>query len=401
MKASAIIAEYNPFHSGHKYHIEQTKKLSGNDFVMVIMSGNFVQRGEVAICEKRERAKAAILGGADLVVELPSVWSCASAERFARAGAYIAVQSGIVDTLSFGCENDNIEALTAAARILNDGVYAREIKEYYDQNLCSYPQARSAIVKAHFDGFTDELMTKPNNILAIEYIRALLSFKSDIKPLGIKRVGAAHDTAHQNGKYTSALTIRNIIRSGKDYSPFVSKETFDILENAANENRFPARYSRLESAILADLRKKEPIDFANVPDIAEGIEYRILEAVKSACSLEELFDLVKTKRYTHARIRRVILSSFLGFTSEQVSSLPPYIRVLALNDNGRQMLKEMKSKFFFPIIMKYSDTKYLDNSARDIFMLESRATDLFNLSLPIIRECGTDMTDPIIYLPNS
>ena len=400
MKVSAIIAEYNPFHNGHRYHIEETKRRTDNSFVMVIMSGNFVQRGEPAIIEKRERARAALLGGADLVVELPVPWATASAERFARGAVYIAAQAGIVDYLSFGCENGDINSLNQIARILNDKVYSREIKNYYDDNMCSYAQARSAVVNEILGRDCTEMMMKPNNILAIEYIRALMSFKSSIEPIGIVRQSAEHDSESTIGNMTSAMNIRNLIRSGKPYERFVPLSTAKIFDSAQENGLFPSRYSRLETAVLADLRRKQPSDFAGVPDVAEGIEHRILEAAKSSVSLDEVFDKVKTKRYAHARIRRIILSSFLGITEQAVTALPPYIRVLGLNDNGRMMLKEMKSKFFFPVVMKYGDVKYLDDNARKIFMKESLATDIFNLSLPERRVCGTDMTDEVVYLPN-
>ena len=399
MNVSAIIAEYNPFHNGHKYHIEQTKRLTDNSFVMVIMSGNFVQRGEPAIIEKRERAKMAIEAGADLVVELPVPWATASAERFARGAVYIAAQAGIVNYLSFGCEEDNIEVLEQIARILNDKVYSREVKNYYDDKMCSYAEARSAVVNNILGKDCSELMLKPNNILAIEYIRALQSFKSPIRPLGVVRQAVPHDSPLSGNGITSAMNIRNLIKSGREYKDFVPSTTFDILNSPENADRFPSLYSRLETAVLAELRKKSPADFANVPDIAEGIEHRILDAANSSVTLNEVFDKVKTKRYAHARIRRIILSSFLNITESDVTSLPPYIRVLGLNDNGRQMLKEMKSKYFFPVIMKYGDVKYLDNGAKNIFMKESVATDIYNLSLPAIRPCGTDMTDEIIYIP--
>lgn len=399
MKVSAIIAEYNPFHNGHKYHIEETKRRTDNSFVMVIMSGNFVQRGESAIIEKRERAKAALMNGADLVVELPVPWATASAERFARGAVYIAAQAGIVDYLSFGCESDDISSLEQIARILNDKVYFRQIKDYYDDNMCSYAQARSAVVSEILGKDCTEMMMKPNNILAIEYIRALQSFKSPIKPLGVVRQNAEHDSALASGNMTSAMNIRNLIRTGKSYEKFVPSNTLKIFDEAQKNNIFPSRYSRLETAVLADLRRKQPSDLASVPDVAEGIEYRILEAAKNSVSLDEVFDKVKTKRYAHARIRRIILSSFLGITEQEVSTLPPYIRVLGLNDNGRAMLKEMKSRFFFPVIMKYGDVKYLDDNAKNIFMKESLATDIYNLSLPERRICGTDMTDEIVYMP--
>lgn len=401
MNVAAVIAEYNPFHNGHKYHIQETKRQTDNACVMAIMSGNFVQRGECAVIDKRARAESALLNGADLVVELPVPWATASAERFARGAVYIAVQAGITDYLSFGCECGDMQVLRQIARVLNDKVYSREIKNYYDAKLCSYPQARAAVVSDILGRDCADIMMKPNNILAIEYIKALISFKSDIEPIGIVRNGAAHDSADADPHLTSAMNIRNMIRTGADYTPFVPANTLNIYKKAMAKGSFPSFYSNLETAVLADLRRLKPSDFAGVPDVAEGIEYRILDAVKTSVSLSEVFDKVKTKRYTHARIRRIILSEFLGLTAEDVTALPPYIRVLGFNDSGRAMLREMKDRFFVPIIMKYGDVKFLDDNAKKVFILESAATDLYNLSLPERRVCGTDMTDPVVYIPNT
>ncbi len=301
MKVSAIIAEYNPFHNGHKYHIEETKRRTDDSFVMVIMSGNFVQRGEPAIIEKRERARAAILGGADLVVELPVQWATASAERFARGAVYIAHQAGIVDYLSFGCENDDFEHFRQIARVLSDNVYSRRIKENYDANIYSYAQARTAVVSEVLGTDCTELMMKPNNILAIEYIRALQSFRSGIEPIGISRISAEHDSSLAKGNMTSAMNIRNLIRTNKMYSNFLPEGTVSVFDEAHDKGIFPTRYSRLETAVLADLRRKQPSDFVGVPDIAEGIEYRILEAAKTSVyqmywDYEEALNQIKPHR---------------------------------------------------------------------------------------------------------
>lgn len=400
MQVTAVIAEYNPFHNGHKYHIEQTWKKTDNSFIMAIMSGNFVQRGEPALLDKRERARIALMNGADLVVELPVQWATASAERFARGAVYIAHQAGIVNNLSFGCEDDDIVILQQIARLLNDKVYSREIKNYYDEHMCSYPEARAAVVSEILGKDCSRIMMQPNNILAIEYLKALISFRSDIKPVGIERNSTGHDSSHINGNITSAMNIRNLVKTNKDYGKFVPENSIKVFQENIEKGTFPSLYSNLETAVLAHLRKMQPSDFIGTPDVAEGIEHRIVDAVKTSVSLNEIFDKVKTKRYTHARIRRIILSSFLGITAEDVISLPPYIRVLGLNDNGRMMLKEMKNKYFVPVIMKYGDVKYLDNDAKRIFALESTATDIYNLSLPERRICGTDMTDEIVYIPN-
>ena len=211
MQVTAIISEYNTFHNGHRYHIEETRKKTDNSFIMAIMSGNFVQRGEPAILEKRKRAEIALLNGADLVVELPTPWATASAERFARGAVYIAHQAGIVDNLSFGCEEEDITALEQIARVLCDEFYSREIKKYYDDNMCSYPEARAAVVSRVTEQDCSEIMMKPNNILAIEYLKAIIQLRTDIKPIGIKRTGTGHDSEDFRGNITSAMNIRNLM----------------------------------------------------------------------------------------------------------------------------------------------------------------------------------------------
>ena len=399
MQVTAIVSEYNTFHNGHRYHIEETWKKTDNSFIMAIMSGNFVQRGEPAILEKRKRAEIAVKNGVDLVVELPAPWATASAERFARGAVYIAHQAGIVDNLSFGCEDEDISTLEQIARVLCDKVYSGDIKKYYDDNMCSYPEARAAVVSRILGKDCSGIMMKPNNILAIEYIKAIIQLRSDIKPIGIKRSGAGHDSDNSRGNITSAMNIRNLMKTGRDYTPFIPENSIEVLEKCIEDGTFPALYSNLEASVIAHLRKMKPSDFIGIPDVSEGIEHRIIEAVRTSVSLSEIFDKVKTKRYTHSRIRRIILSSFLGIKTEDVIAYPPYIRVLALNDNGRMMLKEMKNKYFVPVVMKYGDVKYLDDSAKRIFNLESTVTDLYNLALPSRRVCGTDMTDEIIYIP--
>lgn len=395
MNVSAIIAEYNPFTNGHKRHIEETKKLTGGSFIMVILSGNFVQRGESAILGKRERTKAALLEGADLVVELPVIWSLSSAERFAKGAVYIANQTGAVDNLSFGAEDD-VETLKKIAKVLNDKVYNSRIKEYYDGNICPYTEARVRVASDVLKEDLSAVMSKPNNILAIEYLRALYFFKSDVSPLAIKRKGAYHNGSERTGGYASSLEIRKMINRNENFEKFVPRQSLEIIKKAKSEGSFPSDFKKLETAILSDLRRASPKDFINTPDVTEGLEYRILDASKTSLTLDEIIEKSITRRVTRARVRRVILYRFLGITKDDIDALPPYIRVLGLNENGRTILKEMKQKFFFPVVMKYGDVKNLGSKALRVFNIESVSTDLYNLTLPKRGVCGKEMTDEIV-----
>ncbi len=341
-----IICEFNPFHSGHKYLIDSVK--NDGDGVICVMSGSFVQRGDAAAADKFKRAAAAIDGGADLVLELPTPCATLSAQGFAESGVRLLEKTGICDKIAFGAECDDVGALTAVA----DEIKAKdsEIRQALNGGM-SYPAARRSVVDS-------PLLDSPNNILAIEYLTA-----TRLPAVAVKRIGGGHDS---NDSQYSASAIR---------------------ENMTDK----ATLKNCERAVLYKLRTMNAGDFAAIDDVSEGLENRIAEAVKTATSLDELYDSIKTKRYTHARIRRVILRAFLGITKD-TDKKPRYLRVLAMNERGKEMLGEIKKNGTLPIVTGYKDAKRLGGAALLQFENECRYSDLFALCTPDVLPCESDKT---------
>lgn len=395
MNIYGIIAEFNPFHNGHKYLIDKAKD-SPDSAAVVVMSGNFTQRGEPAILEKHQRAKAALLCGADLVIELPVAFSVSGAQTFARGGVKLLDSLGLVNTLLFGSESGDISRLSKTAEILNDSQVQNEIYEFVKTGVTFAAAREGAVRKIYGDGCAD-ILKKPNDNLAVEYICALNSLHSKIKPEAVRRRGVSHDGLQSDGCFASASFIREQIINGGSAEGLLPPASYELLK-ASSENGFaPADYKKLDIAVLAFLRKATREDFINVPDVSEGIENRILSGARNARTLNEVFDNAKTKRYTHARIRRIVLCAFLGIRNTDNESGLPYLRVLGFSQKGREILHEAKKTASLPVVMRASDIQCLDETAKRTFYLESTATDIFNLTLPEIRPCGTEMTEnPVI-----
>jgi len=366
-----IVAEYNPFHNGHKYQIEQAKKLTGADTVVVAMSGSFVQRGEPALCSKWARAEMALKCGADLVVELPVCFAVRSAEFFAK-GAIGLLNALNVDYTAFGVETDDIDRLCKTADALKNE--PEIIKEYLSQGL-SYP---SAVAKA-FPECADVLST-PNNMLAVEYIKAGAK-----NPVAVLRKGAAHDGGAADA-FASASYIRERLSEAEKYMP---EEAFGVLKREIDNNACPPDKDKLSDIILAKLRCESAEILQQICDVNEGIENRIISAAKTSTSLDELYDAVKTKRFTHARIRRIIMNYALGITKAFERCAPQYVRVLASNEKGFAILKNAT----LPVVTKAAG---FDNA---MFEKEVYATDLYSLLFKEneVRRGGKDYTtSPII-----
>lgn len=396
MNVSAIISEYNPFHNGHAYHIEETRK-HGATHVIAIMSGNFVQRGDFAIISKHERAKMALLAGVDLVIEIPVVWSIASAEFFANAAVKIANSLGCVNTLSFGSENADIHLLKKAAKILGDNDIKSEILNEL-KNGINFPKARENAIRHIWGNKLSDIFKFSNNILAIEYIRSLNKIKSKIEPLAIKRIGSAHDKRHLDGPFPSASYVRQLIYSNENYSDLVPRPVLKIIEENIQNHKVPADIYSMQTAILAKLRTMKKEEFKDICDVSEGLENRIFNSIKLSTSLDELYSLIKTKRYTLSRIRRIILCAFLDITKEDIYTSPPYIRILGFNSNGKNLLKELKNNSKLPIVTKKSDINNLNKNAQRIFNLEQVSSDLYSLSTPHIQKCGLDISQKIVTI---
>lgn len=393
-----IVAEFNPFHNGHKYLIDSLKS-NGENTVTIVMSESFVQRGECACVSPSARTEAALRCGADLVLSLPVPYATASAERFALGGLSVLGGLGCVDALAFGSECDNAEMLKKCAESLVSDELSPVLQKYLDDGL-SFPSARQKAVEEISGKETAELLSMPNNILGIEYIKAInkLGLEMGINP--ILRKGVAHDSKASSGDFCSASALRESLKneSKNIEERYYPAEAYRIFAEECSENRAPAEIDNIENAILYKLRSMSAEDFRELPDVNEGLEHRIIDAIKTSSYLSDILEKVKTKRYTHSRIRRIIICAFLGIKKEDVIAPVPFIRVLGFNENGAKILKKAKETAALPIVTKSSEINALGENAKRVFRLECFARDMFSLALPVRDEFGREMTDKLIVL---
>lgn len=379
MKTAAVVAEYNPFHSGHKYQLQKTRA-AGASHIVAVMSGNFVQRGEAAIYDKYLRASAAVKCGADLVVELPLPWATGTAQTFARGAVGLAKALGNVDMLSFGCENSDLPALERLADTLYSEEYENVISSLLPQNK-TFASIRQSAVESLCGADVAKLLEKPNNILAVEYIAAAKNTGCNFEFNAVSRVGDGYNESVYSGNgFASATAVRETIRSNSFNPSLVPEEVRDLYTQDFSD------FSRLDTAVLSKLRTLPVEDIARAPDISEGLENRIYSAIREAVSVEDLLERIKTKRYTAARIRRIVLSLFLDVRAEDSLGTPPYIRILACNEKGKEILNCTKPDL--PVVGRASQLKSLDGRAGEIFALECGADDVYALSFAPARECG-------------
>ncbi len=361
MKITGIICEYNPLHLGHKKQLDIIKAQMGADSgIVCLMSGNFVQRGAPAIMDKSLRAKAAILSGADLVLELPVTAALSSAEGFAYQG--VSILSPFCDTLCFGAETaDKAQLLTTAQMLLSPG-FPQALREELDKGI-SFPAARQAALQAM--GGNGALLAQPNNILAVEYCKAILRTGSRMEPMPILRQGSYHDTV-ADPENPSATSIRSLI--------FHSGAWLDYIPEAARPCCQDAVLHTLaagERAILGKLRTMTESEFESLPYGSEGLWRKLMHAVHTEASLEDILTTVKSKRYTRSRLDRMVMCAYLGLTEQTLQSPAPYVRVLAFNDNGRRILNKARETGHFPNIGEAQDDPYQQ--------FETRCDDLYGL----------------------
>lgn len=387
MKVVAIISEYNPFHLGHKYQIDQVRHMLGEDTAIIaIMSGNFTQRGEAAICDKTIRARAAVDCGVNLVLELPFPFSMSSAEFFAKSGVKIASSIGIVDYLVFGSESGDISELSDVAAIMSSPEYAlilddmmgdSNYKEYGYPELCEI-----ALSKIYGKALSTDLLS-PNNILAIEYIKALSNDGGKIVPLTIRRHGAGYnDLINPMAEFQSATAIREEISrdfdSAMNYIPESARSTF---RKALSDGKVPSDITKLDAAVISSFRLNSPTADIDIHDAAGGLYNRLCDLSADATSISMLTALAETKKYTKARIRRAIFNTYFGVTSSEVRSLPSYTQVLAMDDVGRAVLKAIKKTSDFPVITKPSSYKEFGENVIRQKELSNRADAVYGLTL--------------------
>lgn len=397
MKISGIICEYNPYHNGHLHHVRETRK-NGATHVVAVMSGNFVQRGDVAIIDKHERAKLAVRSGADLVIELPVQYCLASAEKFAEGAVWLLEMLGVVDELSFGSECGDTETLKKAFEVREYAIEKKfdEIRRIME-NGYTYPKALSYAIRGISDDMAD-IIEEPNNMLAIEYMSAMKKFSSKMKPFTVKRAGASHDSMTANGKTASASYLREKILSGVSGANSIRPYTTSIWGDKIAEamrNGGIADISRLERVMLYKLRTTTIDELLTLNDVGQGLENRIYGA-RMAGSLEELMFTVKTKRYTMARIKRILLSMLIGITKQDMTHMPAYGRILAINERGKEILAAAKGKAKLPYATSISKLSQLNSVSKRFAELEIRASDVYGLALDTVTSAQKDYRAKII-----
>ena len=380
MEITGIICEYNPFHLGHRKQFGMIRQIKGeNQGIVCLMSGDFVQRGHPAIFHKSLRAKAAVLCGADLVLELPVTAALSSAEGFAARG--VEILSPFCDDLCFGAESDAPAALMDIARVLLSDDFPPLLRSELDKGL-SFPAARQAALETM--GLNGALVTQPNNILAIEYCKAILSQQSPMAPFPICRQGSYHATA-PDPENPSATALRQLLTGGGSWTDFTPAEAASVFENAPLHT-----LSAGEKAILARLRTMEDAEFEALPYGSEGLWRKLMHAARRESTLEDILTAVKSKRYTRSRLDRMVMCAFLGLTAADLSAPAPYVRALAFNDRGREILKKARARGHFPNIGERIDHPYQS--------IETRCGRLYGLFAQAPESPDQNESARIIYI---
>lgn len=395
MKIAGIIAEYDPFHNGHAAHIANIRAEKGGKatHIAAVISGSFTQRGEPALLSKFRRAEIALACGADLVLEMPLPWAMAPAEQFAAGGVAVLNALGCVDMLSFGSECGDTAVLKRLAAVTAHPDYPAHLKAALAQGLpyaAAGQQAASRIV-----GKDAAHLSSPNNTLGIEYLRAMAAQNARWDVYTLQRCGVAHNEAVAKGAFASATLLREMVRNVSDlYAAYMPREAAQILADALRCGEVTTHTYRLETALMAHLRRLSAADCAALPWLSEGLENRLYRESRTAADYDSLLEAVKTRRYPMARLRRVLWASLIGLTAADTHGLPPYVRVLGMNERGREILSAAAPTL--PILSRTAQVVELDERAQRLFALECVATDLHALAMAKPLPCGTDHTTKMI-----
>ena len=399
MRVVGIIAEYNPLHNGHIYHLERAKALSDADFCVVVLSGNFVQRGEAACTDKFSRATWALRAGADLVLELPSVYAVAPAERFATGAVRTLNATGVVTDLAFGCEAPDLRTLYQISDIIATEPPALQeaIKKHLSLGK-SYPRARFDALSEY--GIPKSMLAaiaQPNNILAVEYLGAIRQYAKGIEPLPIERIGTGYHSEEIVGEVASATAIRKAIIEGRN--EILSTMPSFVGGPLLYDDQFIIPQEALSDVMLYAIRRMNTAELAALPDVAEGFENVLYRAVREARSLTEFYEKIKTKRYTLARCKRIVASALLGITSDQVRKLAQsregsYLKVLGFRRQARTLISEIAKRKTAPLFLRNSDLEDCPAFIRQNVETDLLSTDI--LSYVTTQEIKRDLSGAVI-----
>lgn len=405
MRVSGIIVEYNPLHNGHLFHINKTKELTNSDLIIAVMSGNFNQRGIPSIIDKWEKTKMALNNGVDVVLELPAVYSLSSAEFFSYGSVSLLNSLGIVDSICFGSEVGDIEFLKDVSNLLVDepSLFKSLLKENLDNGF-TFPKARSAALihylknKKHYS--EEELIShlnSSNNILGIEYVKSLKRLNSNILPYTIKREGGAYNSTSLNNIFSSATSIRKVLKSNASMEGLISHvppNVYSDMVELKNKNyNFPFDFMMYPYIKYKAMTSRKN-HFELIPDASEGLHNRILKSLEEAKDYEQCIDMIKSKRYTYTRISRILCQYFLGFyeynTLEMRRESCPYARILGFTRNGASALKSMKNNSAIPLYSK------LPKDINQTLKLDLQCTRSYSILNPYISANEDYLQSPII-----
>ena len=398
-KRIGIIAEYNPFHNGHLYQIQKAKELTGADTVITVMSGNFTQRGDTSLINKFEKAKIALQNEVDMVIELPTIYSISSAENFALGGVKILNEIGNIDYLVFGIEEENLEKLQAIADVLvnEDDEFKRNIKEELDKGN-SYPKAREIVLKKVLSSENVEnIMQKPNNILAIEYLKALKTTNSKIKPFAIKRKNTMHNDENINESYASGTYIRKLFieNNFNEIKKVVPKYTYERLLELKNQGTYVSSINDFSDIVIYKIRTMTKEEISQIADVNEGLENSIKLASTTCKTIDEIIDKVSTKRYTKTRISRILTYILLDITKsemEQSKNANQYIRVLGINKKCEGILKKINNDKLITSLKKFEE----NNGENQLLNIDKKATEIYTIKYPKSVQANLDYTSKFI-----
>ncbi len=384
MNVIGVVGEFNPFHLGHFEHFAASREQLGEDAPIVcVMSGDFVQRGGPACFDKHVRAKMAAQCGADLVLELPLPWCTLSAEGFAMGAVGLLDALGVVTHLSFGSEAGSLAPLTALAIAAAEPANIERIKSEMADGL-PFAAAREKVLHETL-GEESVLLQTPNNILAVEYIKALFALHSPMQAMTTLRRESVHD-AMAGGRLRSAAQLRAMLESGEDVTPFMPGEAARLATREMAAGRGPVTLESLEQGVMARLRAMSQADFAALPDATEGLENRLYKAVREEGSLLSVLAAVKTKRYPLSRLRRMVMCAALGVKADMAGPVPPYARILASTERGRELVRKMDGKAKVPVVTKPAAVRELPAPAEEVFALNAAARDFYVLGYEAAEE---------------